>query len=518
MIEFVPSWYTDANSWDSKRQSWYREQQIRADDTLSRLRIFRQAGENVGLTNLAFTPGMRRLLLSEGLPETRIWSAFDDMQGISLTECANISFRDLNWPKGIEWVYSPFLLWGYLGEELAVRIEFGQDGEMIETDLYENGQVALHYEWDDRGFVSRVTCHREGKAQYRDYLDPAGIIQFREDLHDGQVGVSSIATHRFHHARYASIGDMVAEVLEKRMSRFGNEDIIIVSSNRRHNELFLKGKRNNKVLLSFTGKELDPDDPQMRRCLQRADGICCDSQWNTERLLRSCPELSKKLLTEPPVDARLELGISSERKEEFLFLPTDGVPDAILARCLDLMETVLEKNENAVVVIAASSYRRSPKQTEAQLRERVSRLSSIRLPAEAEDLGENRVLAENEDEEPPRTVLATFADTAELETLLKDARLLLELAAEPSERLQIMGIGMGIPQILVSASRYVDHLQDGYVVNSLDELPEAIAYYLDDLNHWNEAVLCCAQKVDRYSGENIVRRLKQLAGGMENDQ
>lgn len=514
MILFIPSWYSGTDDWDSERQYWYRDQQTRVDDTLARLRISRHAGEKVGLLNLAYSPGLRRLLLSEGVQETELWSAFDEMQGICLTECIPVRFRDLDWPKGIEWVYSPFLIWGYREEKPVARIEFGQDGEMMETDMYAGGEPALRYEWDDRGFASRVTRYQKGKAQYRDYLDSAGAIQFRETLPGGEVQVSRNAHYPFRQSRYSGMKEMIAEVLAGKLAELGQEDILIVSADERHNDLFLTDGRNAKVLLSLGGSGRESGYSFRRKDLFRADGICCDSQWTAGRLLDHCPELSGKLLVEPPMDARMTPGISSEKKEEYLFLPADGVADEVLARSLELMETVLKENESVVLVIAASSYSQTSEQVRTGLRERVARLSAIRLPAEEEDLGENRVLQEEErTEETPRMMLATYRDTSELESLLLNVRLILELAEEPSERLQIMGIGMGIPQILNRTSRYVDHMREGYQLHSLEELPQAVAYYLNDLNHWNEAMLCCMQKVEIYSGESMVRRWKRLARG-----
>ena len=519
MIEFVPSWYTDTKSWDSLTHHWHQIQQNKADDALSQLKIFCQAGEDAGVTNLAYMPGMRRHLLSEGISKARMWSVFDEMQGIFLTEIANVNFRDLSWPEGMEWVFSPFLMWGYLEEELNVRLEFSPDGELTETDLFQNGDLALRYDWDDRGFVSRVTRYSKERAEYRDYLNPEGVIQFREQLPDGRVLIAPGATRHFRHASYPSLRELIAEVLNQRLSEFEKDDILIVSSDQRHNEWFLHKNRKTKVLLSV--QEIKPENasPKMLDDLLIADRICCDSQWSANRLLAHFPELSEKVLVEPPIDARMEIGSSSEQKEEYLFYPVDNLSDEILSRSLKLLEQTLEQNENAVLVLATSSSQYAEKEAIQRLRERVERLSSIRVPADDIDLGENGRFTENEEPgEEPRTMLVSYADTAELEKLLKETRIILEMEAEPSERLQIMGIGMGIPQILAKPSRYVDHLQDGYVLTSLDELPAAICYYLQDLNRWNEAMLNCMQKVEYYSGEHIVRRLKQFAEGRGNDQ
>ena len=144
-----------------------------------------------------------------------------------------------------------------------------------------------------------------------------------------------------------------------------------------------------------------------------------------------------------------------------------------------------------------------------ELSARIEKLSDLHVDREEEEnLGENSELQQMFEEIPDKVFVRTYSTIPELEKILVDCRLIVDLGEEPSELLQIAGISMGIPQIHKAVTRYIDHLKEGYVVHSAEEVMTALRYYLYNLQNWNEAFMNCVRKVEMYSGKAIVDKWK----------
>ena len=79
------------------------------------------------------------------------------------------SFHNLNWPEHIEFIYSPFALIAQLRGEKYAQVEFGEDGNPIQVDMYQENKLTRRNIYDDRGFVSSTIIFESGKPVYQDY-------------------------------------------------------------------------------------------------------------------------------------------------------------------------------------------------------------------------------------------------------------------------------------------------------------------------------------------------------------
>lgn len=503
MIYFVPAWYTDPEHWSSGRKPWYREKKQFFDAFLSQMRMFVHEGEDVCLLNPAHTTGFRRFRFAEDLGNLPCWSVFDVLQGIEIDDCVAFSFKDLPWPEGMEWVYTPFLIWGYLRGERKVRIEFAAAGDLSEISFYEGERIFNTYQFDERGFISVVYRYKEGRPPYAYYLNPDGQIRFRENRADKTVDTAATLPVPLARHRYACLGDLVKKALKKKLDTLGESDTVIIESHPLHNTLFLDKDRHYKTALFLQGNS---SKTCPREDLDKADLLVTDSEWEKKRILWKYPDLKTPFMVIAPVDTRLEWGKSSETKKKKIFLEADSVDDHELSQILSALQVLLKSDQDIELYAAAEAVPNKGRDTQKEeLSAKIEKLSDLHVDREEdESLGENSELQQMLEETPDNVFVRIYSKIPELEKILGDCRLIIDLAEEPSELLQIAGISMGIPQIHKAATRYIDHLKEGYVVYRTEEIETALRYYLYNLQNWNEAFMNCVRKVEAYSGRAIV--------------
>ncbi|MBU5914428.1 accessory Sec system glycosyltransferase Asp1, partial [Vibrio cholerae O1] len=63
---------------------------------------------------------------------------------------------------------------------------------------------------------------------------------------------------------------------------------------------------------------------------------------------------------------------------------------------------------------------------------------------------------------------------------------------------------------------YVSDYDNGRIINTVDELDDALNYYLFYLKNWNYAYAYSLKLIDAYASKNIINQLDELIEG-END-
>ena len=135
-----------------------------------------------------------------------------------------MSVHNLSWPEQIEFIYTPFVLVAMLQGEKYAQVEFGEDGNPIQIDLYQQGALWRRNIYDDRGFVSASVVYEQGKMLYQDYLTEKGTWKIRCFGEDGHVEINPRCAmyllqigeleeqREFQRSRYDRIEDVIEEV------------------------------------------------------------------------------------------------------------------------------------------------------------------------------------------------------------------------------------------------------------------------------------------------------------------
>ena len=191
MLYFIPAWYQQ-NEWCENEQSWMvRRMHTEFDDTVKQVQLFhRNRVYPYQLMILGFIPNFRHFLHRQGVYHASYWSCFDAIQEIRRKRAMVLSFHNLNWPPDVEFVYSLFAVIAFRSGKKYAQIDFGEDGNPIRIDLYENGKICRRNIYDDRGFVSSTILYKDEKPLYQDYLMENGTWKLRCFSNDGHVEVN----------------------------------------------------------------------------------------------------------------------------------------------------------------------------------------------------------------------------------------------------------------------------------------------------------------------------------------
>ena len=190
MLYFIPAWYLN-NEWRESEQLWYiRRMRSETDDTVKQIQLFhRNQICEYRILLLSHAPSFRHFLHRQGVFRAPYWSIFDAIQEVQRRKPAVLSFHNLNWPQGIEFLYSSFAVIALLHGEKYAQIEFGEYGNPILVDLYNGGQLKRRNLYDDRGFISCTIVFENGRMAYEQYLTEKGVWQLCR-FADGHVAVN----------------------------------------------------------------------------------------------------------------------------------------------------------------------------------------------------------------------------------------------------------------------------------------------------------------------------------------
>lgn len=518
MFYFIPAWYNPWRPWYDVTEPWFRGGGYQGfDDTINQLRMFEYAGKNNQLTVLNYMPQLRYLAHQYDLFEVPTWSLFDEIQGIQSPRQGRIDFKELNWPQGVEFIYTPFLVLVRLKGKRLATVEFGAEGQLIWVNYFQDEELSHRYIFDDRGFVSSVIYYREGEEHYQDYLNPAGQWQIREFLLPGDkhVEVAPGQAERFNQQRYETIADLVKE---KAMAYFSDkdnqEDCLVLAAHVQHNDLMLSLKGKKQLLLSYYQHRFDLGQvEQVRQDLSHCDLAVADSLALTEQLMALAVAPVEHL---SPFDTRLSLGKSQRLKELVVYFLVDGLEEEVLREYLADVFVAMAQNPHillSLVTYENDAYARTAK--EELIEGILEDEEAAYLYLEKEEKTTMFEIIDEEEPEPSRVSFTVMGGELDIQKALEFARLIVDLREEPDLYTQIAGISAGIPQVNKKKSEFVEHLKNGYLVREEADLFIALDYYLTGLANWNRSLVYAVQKIEDYTSGRLVRRLLEKIGRYE---
>ena len=93
---------------------------------------------------------------------------------------------------------------------------------------------------------------------------------------------------------------------------------------------------------------------------------------------------------------------------------------------------------------------------------------------------------------------------------MREQRIVADVRGTLDLYLQILALSIGIPQILTQRTQFVEPGKNGIVIEKPEKLPEALAFYLDGLNHWNEAMVHCREISKYHTTSMLINRWKEV--------
>lgn len=546
MIYFVPAWYKK-NMWCENEQSWYsRRLYSEFDETIKQIQLFqRNLNLEYRILVLGYAPNLRHFLHRQGLFRAPYWSCFDAIQQVRRLRITILSFHDLKWPEGIEFVYSPFAVVAYLNGEKYATVRFGEDGNMISVDMFENGELHRRNYYDDRGFVSTTILYKNGKTEHQDFLAEDGTWRIRMFFDDGRVLVNpahpnylinmgndgEIAEYTYKSEKYESLESVIKEVLDKYLENVNNNDVFFAATHALHMNILSGSLKGRKIISTFFENRFDYEKLlKYREFLTGSRWIITDSKKTSELVKQKLGIGNVKDIS--PYDARVDLGISQQLKVQNIMIPVDGINPEELEKIIVQVSKYLLTNDKARVHIFSRS-------TEWNYGNKLLKMITGILERNGFDTGwvtgagtgfagnaaekgaENGKanISENITEEEEIPEQKFFADCSiderNISKCVNEQRIILDMRKCMDVFLFITALSKGVPRLSASKDEFILDRRTGSLVNHFEEIPELLSYYLDSMVNWNNALVENYELGKKYSVEILTDAWKEVLGEVE---
>lgn len=494
------------------------------------------AGWPLTLLFLHEAPALRQQLNANGLLRLPWWNVFDQIQGIELTEGLPLDVSDVPLPAGSDLIYN--------GSDVLIM----QENRLLGTVTRHQGavwQVSWQLaaggrrvdQYDDRGLVTTQTWYTaEGQMTRKEWLGLTGQWIMRQT---DQVAIAPSAQARFAQASYPDAASVVGEFLQRYLlaqtapvslvmmataAAAGWQEIIPPSIATHY--LVTAGQDQLLADLSGTAASFITETAADARHIQAQADTAAVENKPVVRVI-------------PPFSTHLNLGRSNETAASIIYWHVNRLTteerNTVFRQLLDQLQ---QEPDNQLIVNADADEQNdefqqtavcfAAKQQDIDLDSaEFSRLQAVlsgeeppaATPVEAKtemtEADEQAAVAGGQEPEndDSAAVLAvqrflariTYQTKAVYDQVSQDfatARLLVDLGQAPDLYMQIAAISAGIPQINRHQTGYVLAGQNGQIIDRLSELPAALAFYLNSLRHWNEALVVNARLIDQYSDDH----------------
>ena len=573
MLYFIPAWYKQ-NMWCENEQQWYKRRlKSEFDETIKQITLFhRNVDRPYRILVLGYSPNFRHFLHRQGMYRSKYWSCFDAVAQVRRKKVAVLSYHDIKWPKGLEFVYSPFSIIALQGDVKYAQVEFGEDGNPISIDMFENGKICRRNYYDDRGFVSSTVIYENGIEQYQDFLMENGIWKIREYKNDGHVIVNQTCPNydvvpdakngkagepvemRFTKAEYDSLEAVIEEVFASYVNLTRQNDNFFVAMHPLHirvAEHVLKGKR---VIATFFENRFDfTQTSQAADFLEHAENIITDSDYTTKLIMKNLSgsydinsgsqagsaqetgeiaadkisvnsEPVRLHITDiPPYDTRMDFGISSQLRVQNILVPVDGLTEDAFAWIIKELADYLTINDLARVHFftrdASWGHEDAIKNDTAELLDSMGYDSRWVTGDGEAALGFGGrgadTFAENEPEDIEKPVEQRFfvdvcVDERDISKCINEQRVILDMRVTMDVFVYVTAISKGVPRISMSADQFLIPGKNGMVIDDFSDIGRCLTYYLDSFENWNQALVECYELGQKYTTSVLLKKWRKV--------
>ena len=155
---------------------------VEFDDAVSHLQILRDDQPPAGLIVTDYQPQLSSKLNQFSLAPTKVFAAFDYLQGVEHSDSRVVDYRDLAWPADALFDMTPFRLQVVSQGRKYAQVIFDNQGKVLWIDYFQaDGQRNRRLLLDSRGFVSREEEYTDGQLRGFSYFDEQGHWRFRQD-------------------------------------------------------------------------------------------------------------------------------------------------------------------------------------------------------------------------------------------------------------------------------------------------------------------------------------------------
>lgn len=526
MLYFIPSWYQQ-DSWHESEQKWYvRRLHTEFDDTVKQIQLFHRSGAYpYRIMLLSFAPNFRHFLHRQSVYHAPYWSVFDAIQEIDKKKAVLFSFHNLNWPENTEFAYNPFVAIAMVEGEKYAKIEFGEDGNPIQIDMYKSGKVHRRNIYDDRGFVSATIVFEDENPKYMDYLMENGISKMRYYYKDGHVEINSKypnylivndgkkVTKTFTKFVYEKMDDVLEEVLNSYLETTKDEDIFCAAMHERHYELLYRTIKGRKTILSFFGDRFTKEmDAEFIERVKGAGFIITDSREHSHKIMNVIGREHERIVDITPYDSRVDFGISQQLDVLKVLVPVDGLTDDVFFQIVGVLGKYALENDKVMIHLFSRS---SDYDLEPKLLHKARK--ALRLYGLDPDIADERIqgtytenIVDELDEVKIRFFVEQCVDELSVSKCMREQRILIDMRPIPELYLQISAISVAIPQIVKTPTQFIEEGENGFVIKRYQDLPEYLDFFLFSMSNWNDAKVYSFEIGKKYTTRVLLDKWREV--------
>ncbi|MDT2887980.1 accessory Sec system protein Asp1 [Lactococcus lactis] len=520
MIYFVPDWDKDMSAG------------LSTDDLIGKIQAFISSDTEYRVIIKDYKPALRYFLHRYDLFEANYISIFDELQGNINQNQRNLALNDLNFQGPVTFSFTPFNILVYRNEELVGSVDLGDSSYISKVSHISHGETYMVENYDDRGFISNRDKYINGEFYYKEFLDVQGLWIFR-CFKNKNCKVNKSNSRGLKQIFYESIEEIKNERLEMYYELLKYEDSIVVSISDKNLPYIQKSKFLKQMALSFFKNRITNNQKNkeyMTEIVLRSRAIIVDSKQNL--LGFNGYDEKKKIHIMSPYDSRFELSRSHELKEELIYIDSRGMKSEDIIKSLDTLLSYVKTEISSIGSERVFKFiiRVASKNLISSFSNIVRNFLFEMFPEEVlivegimpQLSGENSIDATLLEILNPKTqkvmqMMKSFEfhvinNDYELFKIINKTRLIIDLGRAPDLFTQILGISAGIPQINSTNTEYVQANKNGLIIRRTEELYQSLQYYLDSLKHWQEARMNSVQKIKKYSGPALRKKVNQILG------
>lgn len=530
MLYFIPAWYQQ-NQWCENEQKWYvRRTHTEFDDTVKQIQLFhRSKAYPYQIMLLSFAPNFRHFIHRQSVYHAPYWSCFDAIQGIRRKKAMVLSFHDLKWPSGIEFIHTPYVIIAMLNNEKYAKIEFGEDGNPIQIDMYKNNELCRRNLYDDRGFVSASIVYNKEKPAFQDYLMENGERKLRYYYADGHIEINpkhpeyliqygnSEYNKQFQKLSYSTFDEVIFEVLGAYLEHTTPQDLFCVAMHERHACLLKKALFGKKMIITFFESRYNIyNRPEALSMIENSGYIITDSQENSHKIRDFVQKEMNNISDITPYDSRVDFGISSQLNVQKILVPVDNIDETTFGKLIACLGEYLLINKNARIHLFTRRAEYNQKSIILEkTRNYLERAGYEKKWAIQEDNKTSENSLESEEDETGEKIPILFfveqcVDELSVSKCMREQRLVVDMRNVAELYLRIAAISVGIPQIVHTETKFVEHGKNGFVLKDISGLNRILEYYLNSLNNWNEAMIYSYELGKKYTTEVLVEKWREV--------
>lgn len=517
MLYFIPAWYYN----DLRRENeqvWYQlKEHTEFDDTVKQIQLFdRNEICDFKLLLFSFTPNLRHFLHRQGIFSVPYWSVFDSIQGITRKKVQVFSYRDLKWPKDTTFIYTPFCIIAEVNKQKHSEIFFGKDGNLIEVHFFGADTITRKNYYDDRGFLSSTIVFKNGKPYYEQYLNENGTWKICHFFDDNHVEINPSSnfyildgeTFKYSCLHYSSLDEVIFEVFNNYYFKEIRNDIFCIAMHKLNDILVETVLRKEKRIISLYQNRYFIKDTSL---LESVNYTIIDSRKYLIDIYEN-KSIMDKLIELSPFDTRFDFGKSSQLGVQNILLPVDEL-DAVTYEMLVInLIKHLYKNDKAVIHVFT-------RKSDFNRIEYLTHLTNkIFTEISANNIGDlNYIEDEVLNSLKSRVVYDQCIDEMSVRNIIREQRILVDFSDYPDLYLQILCLSSGIPQIVRKKTQYIEHKQNGVIIDNFSEIDAALSYYLSHLYNWNQAKVYSYDLLKNFTAEKLVEKWIKIIKKVEND-